>query len=95
MHLRYDDDTKARLRHWRDADPLLYQATSAQLEGIKASPDSYGSKGSPFVPRLVTYSVNGRDEEYVITWELPQDDATLIVSISTVTEMQQRARISR
>lgn len=95
MQLRYDDETKARLRHWRDTDPLLYQATSAQLEAIKADPDSHGIKGSPFVPRLVAFSVNGRDEEYVITWQLPQDDVTIIVNISTVEEMQQRARMGR
>lgn len=95
MQLTYDEATKDRLRTWKDTDRALYDAAAAHLEAIKARPTEHGIEGSPFVPRLVTFDVNGRDETYVITWEEPEDDAVKIVDISSVSEMRQRARLRR
>lgn len=95
MRLSYDEQTKARLRNWRDSDQSLYAAAKAQLEAIKAAPTEHGIDGTPFVPRLVTFEVHGRDEQYVITWESTEVDVVFIANLSTVTEMQQRARLNR
>lgn len=95
MQLNYDDATKDRLRAWKGADTALYDATVAQLNAIKARPTEHGIEGNPFVPRLVTFDVNGRDEIYVISWGEPKDDAVQIVDVCSVSEMQQRARLRR
>ncbi|MDD7963092.1 hypothetical protein [Microbacterium thalli] len=95
MNLTYHDDTKARLRHWRDSDQPLYTAAATQLEAIKLNPTGHGIDGTPFVPRLVTFGVPGRDEEYVITWDGPVGDVVFIANVCSVTEMQQRARLNR
>ncbi|MFK4761703.1 hypothetical protein ACI3KS_12270 [Microbacterium sp. ZW T5_45] len=95
MTLRYSDETKDRLRRWRESDPTLYQAAERELNAISANPTQHGTDGTPFVPRLVTFSVNGRDEEYVITWECSPDDIAFIGNVSSVTEMMQRSRLSR
>ena len=94
MELRYDDDTKARLRHWRDADLQLHSAALQQLEAIKRNPHRHGKDGAPHVPRLVVFDVHGRDEQYVITWEVV-GEVVFIASVCTVTELQQRARLNR
>jgi len=93
MELGYDDEVKSRLRHWRDSDQLLYQAAVAQLEAIKANPTRHGIDGTPHVPRLVTFGVNGRDEQYVIVWDNPSGDVVPIASVCSMSEMQQRARL--
>lgn len=94
MELRYDEATKERLRHWRDNDRALYEATERQLTSIKAGPTTHGRSGSPIVPRLVVFDVAGRDEEYVITWD-PRPGYVAIGSVCSVSEMQQRARLNR
>lgn len=92
MELRYEDLTKERLRAWRDNDQVLYDATVDQLQRIKGNPDRHGADGTPFVSRLVSFSVGGRDEQYVITWEVDGEDIR-IGEICSVSELQQRARL--
>lgn len=94
MDLRYDDDTKTRLRHWRDSDRSLYEVVDTQLQAILASPGSHGISGSPHVPRLVTFGVNGRDAEYVITWEV-RESTVYIGFVCPVSELQQRTRLKQ
>lgn len=92
MELRYDDETKTRLRQWRDGDRLLYAAAEAQLNKIRDFPHTHGIDGSPRVPRIVSFSVAGRNEQYVITWQVGAD-AVYIADVCSVTEMKQRARL--
>jgi hypothetical protein len=92
MELHYDEATKNRLRAWRANDAPLYSATEEQLGRILAAPESYGLNGTPFVPRLVSFAVHGRDEEYVITWEVAHD-AIIIGDVCSVTDMRQRQHL--
>lgn len=92
MRLLYDDLTKERLRTWRNEDRVLYDATADQLQRIKGNPKRYGADGTPLVSRLVSFSVVGRDEEYVITWEVDGEEIR-IGHVSSVSEFQQRARL--
>jgi len=92
MNLLYSDETKDRLRQWRDADPSLYRVTEKELQAIASNPHTHGMVGSPYVPRLVSYGVNGRDDEYVITWEV-RGDSAIIGTVASMAEMRQRARL--
>ena len=92
MELRYQDATKARLRFWRDNDPLLYSAASTELRAIKGNPRGHGIDGTPHVSRVTTFNVPGRDDDYVITWDA-QATAVFIGDVCPVEELRQRARL--
>lgn len=94
MQLHYDEVTKQRLRAWQRDDQVLFRATEAQLRRIEASPHQHGVDGTPHVPRLVSYSVPGRDDEFVITWDVAGSRVG-IISISSSAELEARAQLRR
>ncbi len=89
VDLNYDEETKQRLRDWRTGDPQLYARTAEVLDSVKADPEGYGA-GEARGPRLKIYQVPGRDDEYVVTWEVVGGEL-FVGEISTVDELRRRA----
>lgn len=89
MGLRFDQLTAMRLRHWRETDTALFDATVRELGAISDSPSLHGQRGQPPIGRLVVYEVPGRREQYVITWEL-RDATVIVASISSIEELRRR-----
>ena len=87
----YTPEVRERLAYWRESDTTLYTQTVSVLNQIKTGPATYGQPGTPFVERLRSYQVPGRDDTYVITWQT-DDGTTVVLSISSEEELIQRAR---
>ncbi len=91
MEVVYAKDVKARLINWKHNDPILYRATERVLLAIQKDPVGFGNPGDPLVQRLSSYAVDGRDAEYVVTWDVVGQQVR-IITISSRGELIQRAR---
>lgn len=91
MALAYHPAVVERLRQWKASDAPLYMHAQRVLIAIRDDPSGHGTYAEAIDARLVTFTVPGRADMYVIVW-FEQGDVTAIADIDSAAQFAQRQR---